>query len=255
MPGGGSPSVKVKRTAEEKEAQRLYVESLRRRNQFLPFLMQDYGFGTDPSGNLSRLPKTAQQQGIDDLALSSLGGAQQAADMMQGRLNLQQSMLPGLLHSVQASMAPGSQAAGLPALLSMRPRRSEDRGNQIPDWAALLSSLSQQAPPPQGGTTPPPGPTTGPNAQFFAGVPSGDTVSETLKELGYGKKQRKAMPLSTMLSLMGANPDTTNPLLSSLGIDPSITLKDFFGGAPFNTNQYNFTLDQILQLLQGQGGG
>lgn len=233
--GGGSQKVKVKRTKEEKEAQRLYVESLRLRNQFLPFLMQDYGFGTDASGNLSRLPKTAQQQGIDDLALTSLGGAQQAAQMMQQRLQMGQSMLPGLMRSVQASMAPG-----------MRPGWG---GSQAPNAPIMSPGQAPPTPLPTAPTQPPPGPITGPLSQFFAGIPSDDTVHERLKSEGYGKSQRRAMPVSTALSLMGGNMDALTPALTESGVSMDAPLKEFFAGAPFNTGDYDFTLQQILSML------
>lgn len=255
--GGGSQKVKVKRTDEEKEAQRLYVEGLQVRNQYLPFLMQDYGIGVNDAGNLTRLPKTPQQQGVDDLSSMSLSGAQQAAQQMFQRLQMSQAMLPGLMRSVQASMAPGT-STGLPSWMT---------GGHMPQGFPSMPAL----PPLAGGgyqderppampalpepTAAEPGPMQTAFDEYFPeGAPSSDTLHGVLKGLGYSKKNRKQMPLSTALALMGGDVQALTPFFTDYGYSMDMPLKQFFKSAPFNTGDYDFTLQQIMNLLQQTGG-
>lgn len=102
------------RTPEEQEAIRIALDSLRMRQSIMPFLMETVGIGQDQAGNIARLPPTPRQQALDRLADSSIGGASDAQQMMMSRLQNSQSMIPGLMASVQASMAPDTRLQATP---------------------------------------------------------------------------------------------------------------------------------------------
>lgn len=106
--------VPAQKSPEEIEAIRLALESLKMRQQLMPFLMENVGIGQDASGNMARLPPSPQQQQIDTLTASSLGGANEASQAMMSRLRQGQGMIPGLMASVQASMAPGTRPPTMP---------------------------------------------------------------------------------------------------------------------------------------------
>lgn len=117
--GGGSSPPKV-----SVDLEKILRESARMRQSFLPFLMEQFGFqatrhpGSSGSANdqwdVTRLPLSPQQQAIERLGLTSLGGAQNAAEMMNQRLQMAQGLLPGLMGSVRASMAPGLRPSWVP---------------------------------------------------------------------------------------------------------------------------------------------
>ena len=113
--GGGDTTVSQKaapKTPEEIEAIKLGLESMRLRNKYLPALMQQFGYGQDAQGTIMKLPPTQEQQQQAQLMTTSYQGAQDAAGTIRSRLGMAEGLLPGLLRSVQASMAPGTRSAG-----------------------------------------------------------------------------------------------------------------------------------------------
>lgn len=160
--GGSSPKApKIPSVA--LDLANLQREAERMRQGLLPLLMEQFGFqmirqpdggiGNLPSYDVTKLPPSLQQQAIDQLGLTSLGGAQNAVEMMNQRLQMSQGMLPGLMSSVRASMAP-----------STRPPVPTPLG-PLAGMGPLMPSLPPQAPaalappttaPPGAGTTPTP---------------------------------------------------------------------------------------------------
>ena len=134
--------VPAQKSPEEQEATQLALESIRMRKSLLPFLMENAGIGQDSTGNMARLPPSPQQQQINDLTSSSLGGANEAAQMMTSRLRQGQGMIPGLMASVQASMAPGTRPQATPP--PSQPPLGQGGGGGMQALIQQLMALLQQ---------------------------------------------------------------------------------------------------------------
>lgn len=132
--GGGDTTstvnqIPAQKSPEEQQAIQLALESLRMRQSLMPFLMENVGIGQDAGGNMARLPPTPQQQQINTLTSSSLGGANEASQMLLSRLRRSDAMIPGLMSSVRASMAPGTRGSFMPSAIQP-PNTGQMQGGQ-----------------------------------------------------------------------------------------------------------------------------
>lgn len=110
--GGGGPSREL--TGAEKDAQKLALQDLKTRQNFLPLVFRRSGYELGPDNAVTQLPPSQEEQMMQALSRQGFQTAGEAGDAIGQRLRASQAMLPGLLQSVQASMAPGISAYSAP---------------------------------------------------------------------------------------------------------------------------------------------
>ena len=191
--GGGDTSqtvtqVPAQKTPEEQEAIKLALESMRMRNWLVPYLLQEGGFTLTPEGSewpIAKLPPTENQQQLNTLTSSSLGGANEAAQMISSRLRNAQGMIPGLMASVQASMAPGTQSALSPMGqgAGLMEGLGQIRGMSQPPMANMSGGPTGALPPMTPGSGAPPPPSAGGLPGAIPGQMSGGLSPQMMQVL------------------------------------------------------------------------
>lgn len=157
--GGGdttstTTNVPAPLTPQEVEAQNIALQSLRMRAALMPYVLQQAGFTLTPEGSewpIAKLPPSPEQQQLTELTKTSLGGANEAGQMMSSRLQSAQGMIPGLMRSVQASMPPGISGMGPTGQGQMGPMMGQGPMGEG-QMSGMLGSRPQQfgaMPPPQ----------------------------------------------------------------------------------------------------------
>ncbi len=96
-------------TAEQTRMNQLAVDSMQQRANFLPYLLYSAGYRQtgNPNQPIEQLAPTPERQAMTQLGQTSLGGANESANMLLQRLRASQSMLPNLLAQIRASQPPG----------------------------------------------------------------------------------------------------------------------------------------------------